>query len=167
MRATRVKYFSLGVGSQNCDSLRRLRRALHVACASYLSFEEESKEDSCRTTWEERHARSPYRTTDSATHSESSCFEIMDRLHLQPTFSRRFSKGQCRPSCFHRRAGRGRAQHRSTLLCQGNSRISRSESCARWNRRELCHRFGAHGDRRIALLWRVSLRTIPFWMANP
>ena len=49
MRATRVKYLSLGGGSQRCDSLRRLRPAFHAPGAKYLCFRKESLEDSCST----------------------------------------------------------------------------------------------------------------------
>ena len=47
MRATRVKYLSLGGGSQRCDSLRRLRRPVHAAGTIYLCLRKESLEDSC------------------------------------------------------------------------------------------------------------------------
>ncbi len=47
MRATRVKYLSLGGGSQRCDSLRRLRRPVHAAGTIYLCLRKEPLEDSC------------------------------------------------------------------------------------------------------------------------
>ena len=47
MRATRVKYFSLGGGSQKCDSLRRLMEALHAVGVLHLCFKEDSRKDSC------------------------------------------------------------------------------------------------------------------------